>query len=85
MSRVLITGPCGLVGSEAALFFAGKGWDIVGIDNDLRAFFFGPSASTQRMKQHLQQKCPSYAHHSIDIRDYPRLEEILSTRRSVNV
>ena len=41
MSIVLITGSCGLVGSESVAFFASKGFDVVGIDNNSRLEFFG--------------------------------------------
>ena len=41
MSIALITGSCGLIGSESVEFFAKKGFDIVGIDNNLRELFFG--------------------------------------------
>ena len=46
MPVVIITGASGLIGSEAALFFARKGLDIVGVDNDMRGYFFGADAST---------------------------------------
>ena len=46
MSVVLITGASGLIGSEAALFFSAKGFDIVGVDNDMRRYFFGDDGST---------------------------------------
>ncbi len=41
MSVAIITGSCGLVGSESSIFFSEKGFDIVGIDNNSRKFFFG--------------------------------------------
>ena len=47
MSVVLITGSNGLVGSESVNFFCDKGFDVVGIDNDLRSYFFGKKASTK--------------------------------------
>ena len=40
MSIVIITGSTGLVGSESVNFFSDKGFDVVGIDNNLRQFFF---------------------------------------------
>ena len=46
MAVVLITGAAGLIGSEAARFFAGQGFDVVGIDNDMRRYFFGDDGST---------------------------------------
>ena len=41
MRIALITGSCGLVGSESSVFFAKKGFKILGIDNNTRKFFFG--------------------------------------------
>ena len=50
MSVVIITGSNGLVGSESVNFFSKKGFDVVGIDNNLRQFFFGKNASTLWVK-----------------------------------
>ena len=47
MSVAIITGSAGLIGSEAARHFAGLGYTVVGIDNDLRRHFFGAEASTE--------------------------------------
>ena len=47
MKTILITGSAGLIGSEAAVFFANKGFRIVGVDNDMRRYFFGAGASTK--------------------------------------
>ena len=46
MAVAIITGSAGLIGSESCRYFASQGLDIVGIDNDMRAKFFGPEAST---------------------------------------
>ena len=46
MPIAIVTGSAGLIGSEAARYFARQGFDVVGIDNDMRAYFFGPEAST---------------------------------------
>ena len=56
MAIALITGSNGLVGSESAYFFAKKGFDIVGIDNNLRKFFFGKDGSTLWVKKELKKK-----------------------------
>ena len=53
MSIALITGSSGLVGSESVNFFCKKGFDVVGIDNDLRKFFFGKDATTLWMEKKL--------------------------------
>lgn len=52
----LVTGSAGLIGSEAAKFFAAKGYDIVGVDNDMRQVFFGPEASTDWNKKNAGRK-----------------------------
>ena len=41
MSTIIITGSSGLVGSESVEFFCKKGFDVIGIDNNFRSFFFG--------------------------------------------
>ena len=53
MSVVIITGSTGLVGSEAVNFFCDKGFDVIGIDNNLRRFFFGRDGSTFWIKKNL--------------------------------
>ena len=75
---VLVTGSAGLIGAEAVRFFADKGMDIVGIDNDMRAYFFGASASTNWSREQLQADLPAYHHESIDIRDIEALRTVFS-------
>lgn len=70
MSVVVITGSAGLVGSEACLYFGSLGFDVVGIDNDMRARFFGEEASTSWNVRHLRTSLGrAYRHHDVDIRD----------------
>ena len=69
MSVALITGSCGLIGSEAACYFHDKGLDIVGIDNNLRKYFFGNDGSVDWNTRRLQSTLERYKHLSIDIRD----------------
>ena len=69
MSIALVTGSAGLIGSEAVRYFAGKGLHVVGIDNDMRSYFFGPAASTDWMRRQLESTIPNYRHFSVDIRD----------------
>jgi CDP-paratose 2-epimerase len=69
MAVVVVTGSAGLIGAEAARFFAGKGLDIVGIDNDMRREFFGEEASTSWSRQRLEATLAGYRHCDIDIRD----------------
>lgn len=66
---VVITGSTGLIGSAAAEFFAEKGFEILGVDNDMRSHFFGPTASTDWNRDRLVNLHPGYRHCSVDIRD----------------
>jgi CDP-paratose 2-epimerase len=76
MSLVLITGSSGLVGSESVNFFSDKGFDVIGIDNNLRKFFFGNDGSTHWIKKSLLKKNKKFKHYSTDIRNYLALEKI---------
>ena len=69
MSTAIITGSAGLIGSEAARYFHELGWDIIGIDNDMRKFFFGVEASTFWMQKELHRELSRYKHLALDIRD----------------
>lgn len=79
MSIVIVTGSSGLVGSETAKFFHEQGFDIVGIDNDLRAYFFGADASTAWNTQQLSAALPRFRHHPADIRDASAIDGIFRT------
>ena len=68
MSVVVVTGSAGLIGSETTQLFHSHGFDVVGIDNDMRAWFFGPQASTAGTRARLEASQPRYQHHDIDIR-----------------
>ena len=76
MSIALITGSNGLVGSESVKFFSKKGFNILGIDNNLREFFFGKDGSTQWIKNKIKKQIKNYSHFNIDIRNYKNLEKI---------
>src|SRR5947209_465471 len=69
MATALVTGSAGLIGSEAVRHFARTGLDVVGIDNDMRGVFFGPTASTQWMRDELVRDVPGYRHLDLDVRD----------------
>ena len=76
MSVVLITGSSGLIGSESVNFFSKKGFDVIGIDNNLRKFFFGKEGSTFWIKNKLLKQNKKFKSLSIDIRNYSSLEKI---------
>lgn len=65
----LITGSCGLIGSEIVLFFSQRGWRVAGMDNHMRAVFFGREGDTRWMLSYLLDQAPGYRHFEIDIRD----------------
>ena len=76
MSVVLITGSCGLVGSESVKFFASKGFDVIGVDNNYRQNFFGKDGDTRWVKNNLIKLHKNYTHIGADIRNYSSLEKI---------
>ncbi|MCU1460282.1 MAG: NAD-dependent epimerase/dehydratase [Acidimicrobiales bacterium] len=79
MSVVVVTGSAGLVGAEVARHFGGEGFDVVGIDNDMRARFFGPEASTVANRRELEKTLgSSYRHHDLDVRDRDGVAALLS-------
>ncbi|HZQ80535.1 MAG TPA: NAD-dependent epimerase/dehydratase family protein [Gaiellaceae bacterium] len=70
MSVAIVTGSCGLIGSESAAHFGEAGLTIAGVDNDMRAAFFGPEASTRASRERLEARLGAgYEHHELDIRD----------------
>ena len=76
MSIVIITGSTGLVGSEAVNFFCDKGFDVVGIDNNLRKFFFGKDGSTIWVKNKLLKRNKNFKNLNLDVRNYKKLKKI---------
>src|SRR3954463_10433669 len=69
MNRVLITGSSGLIGSEAVTYFDARGWRVVGVDNNMRADFFGPKGDTTWNLRRLQSVSKDFQHTQLDIRD----------------
>jgi CDP-paratose 2-epimerase len=67
--NALITGSCGLIGSEVSLHLAQHGYQIFGIDNNERAVFFGPEGDTSWSLERLRSSIRNYRHYSLDIRD----------------
>jgi CDP-paratose 2-epimerase len=77
MSIVIVTGSAGLIGSETVRFFCELGFDIVGIDNNMRQVFFGTEASTDWNRRNLEQQFgPQYHHYNIDIRDQQAVDKV---------
>ena len=76
MSLAIITGSTGLVGSEAVDFFCKKGFDVIGIDNNLRKFFFGNEGSTLWVKNRLLQQHKNFKNYHLDIRNTEGLNKL---------
>lgn len=76
MSIALITGSCGLVGSESSIYFSKKGFDVIGVDNNYRKFFFGKDGDVSWIKSKLKKNIKNYQHNNADIRNYIALEKI---------
>ena len=76
MGVIIVTGAAGLIGSETAQAFHARGFAVVGIDNNLRAYFFGPEASTLSVALKLQAQLPRYRHESFDIRNRDAVEAL---------
>jgi CDP-paratose 2-epimerase len=66
---VLVTGSCGLIGSEVSLFFSRQGFRVAGVDSNHRAVFFGPEGDTAWVLERLRREIPDYRHSALDIRD----------------
>lgn len=80
MNIILVTGSAGLIGSESVRFFCERGYTVVGLDNNMRQFFFGEHASTQWNRDRLLQDYGNqYIHHNVDIRDRKAITQIFET------
>lgn len=73
MQNALITGACGLIGSEVSIHLGRHGFKIFGVDNNERAVFFGPEGDTSGSLARLRNSLPAYTHYDIDIRDRARI------------
>ena len=76
MSVAIVTGSAGLIGSETCQRFHAEGLEIAGVDNDMRARFFGTEASTAPTRKLLEKKLKSYTHADIDIRDFDGVKRL---------
>ncbi|MFQ5629411.1 MAG: NAD-dependent epimerase/dehydratase family protein [bacterium] len=76
--KVLVTGSCGLIGSEAVQYYDRRARVVVGIDNNMRAEFFGPDGDTRWKRKELEEKCSKYKHLALDIRDRKAIQQTVS-------
>ncbi|HWM63366.1 MAG TPA: NAD-dependent epimerase/dehydratase family protein [Solirubrobacterales bacterium] len=78
MPVAIVTGSGGLIGSEAVGHFVREGYDVVGIENDMRAQFFGAEASTAHVTARLVEAHPEFRSESADIRDRDAVERVFA-------
>lgn len=81
MNTLLVTGSSGLIGSEVVNYFCSIGWDVHGIDNNMRAEFFGPAGDTRWNQQRLLSLHKTFRHHELDIRDRAKIETLVKELR----
>jgi CDP-paratose 2-epimerase len=81
MKRAFVTGSSGLIGSEAVRFFDARGWEVHGVDNNMRLDFFGPDGDTTANLGRLRREVRRFTHHGIDIRSRQAIDELVASER----
>ena len=79
--KVLVTGSSGLIGSEAAEHLDRQGYEVVGVDNNLRRVFFGPAGDTLWNPERLKKATKGFKRAALDIRDREAIDELFRTER----
>ncbi len=79
LRKLLVTGSSGLIGSEVVADFSREGWEVHGVDNNMRADFFGPQGDTRWNLSRLRETWPKFQHHELDIRNRAGLAGLLKT------
>src|SRR5919109_592752 len=82
MPVAVVTGSGGLIGSESVAHFVEEGFEVVGIENDMRAEFFGSSASTQAVTERLLRDYPEFHSLELDVRDADGIERLFARHGS---
>jgi CDP-paratose 2-epimerase len=73
---VLVTGSSGLIGSELVAYFDTRAELVAGVDNNMRADFFGRGGDTRWNLQRLRETCPRFRHYELDVRDRDGLDRL---------
>jgi CDP-paratose 2-epimerase len=81
MKTVLVTGSSGLIGSEAVTYFDHRGWRVAGVDNNMRADFFGPKGDTTWNLNRLRGETRNFTSVAADIRDRPAMKKLIADVR----
>jgi CDP-paratose 2-epimerase len=82
MAVAVVTGSGGLIGSESVVHLVDQGFDVVGIENDMRAEFFGPSASTRTVTERLARSYPEFQSLELDVRDAAGVDRLFARHGS---
>lgn len=80
-STALVTGSSGLIGSEVVDYFCRLGWSVHGVDNNMRADFFGPGGDTRWNQRRLLETHEGFRHHELDIRDRAGVDALVAALR----
>jgi CDP-paratose 2-epimerase len=80
VKTLLVTGSNGLVGSEMVKRFDSLGWTVRGVDNNMRADFFGSQGDTRWNQDRLTRECNRFTHHELDMR---KRQEVLDLFREL--
>lgn len=79
--KAIVTGSGGLIGSECVRLLCEEGWQVVGVDNDMRQRFFGPAGTTLAVVKDLSDSLGNYRHTDVDIRDRQAIRDLFQGER----
>lgn len=79
--KILVTGSSGLIGSEVVNYFAQRNHEIIGIDNNMRADFFGPDGDTRWNQKRLELSYKNFTHFEIDIRNRNQVLQFIESQK----
>jgi CDP-paratose 2-epimerase len=79
--KAIVTGSGGLIGSECVRLLSAEGWQVIGIDNNMRQQFFGPHGTTEPVVAELKSVFPAYRHCKVDIRDRQGIRDTFEAER----
>ena len=85
IQSLMVTGSSGLIGSEVAAFFSDAGWAVHGLDNNMRANFFGPAGDTRWNQERLIKRYKTFSHHELDLRDRTGVERLVKQIRPSSI
>ncbi len=81
LNTAIVTGSGGLIGSQAVRHFVQLGYEVIGFENDMRASFFGNSASTRRVTRELEEAYSEFHSLSVDIRDTAAIDRVFAQHK----